>query len=84
MGPAADAQVEQAEADIRSFVAGADTPANPADLIQQLTHRGLPESVVRIAIWLLIDRHEIELTADLRLAPARNGHRPKVALAAPA
>lgn len=84
MNVAADAQVEQAEADIRSFVASVDAPANPADLIQQLTQSGLPESVVRIAIWLLIDRHEIELTPDLRLAPPQNGRHPKVALSAPA
>lgn len=84
MDVAAEAEVEHAEADIRSFVAGADAPANPADLIQLLTLRGLPEPVVRIARWLLIDRHQIELTADLRFAPARNGHRSAVALAAPA
>lgn len=80
----ADPRFAQAEAGIRAIVRAAPAPSSPRDLINRVIEEGVPEYFVRIALWHLIDRHEVELTPDLLLAPSRNGHRAEVAAAASA
>jgi hypothetical protein len=66
-------ELEIAEARIRAIVDQAREPVQPRDMIADLTREGLPEYFVRIAIWTLIDRREIELTPELTLAPINQG-----------
>lgn len=82
MAMVADPRFEQAEADIRTIVGSAPAPSRPLDLIRRVMEAGVPEYYVRIALWHLIDRHEVELTPDLLLILSRNGHGAEVAAAA--
>ncbi len=63
-----DVTLEQAETKIRQTVQGSNEAYSPIELIRHLTREGMGEDIVRVAIWYLLDRHEIELTPDWKLA----------------
>ena len=46
-------------------------PLSPPDLVRTLGNQGIGEEATRLAMWSLIDRGVIELTADWRVQSKR-------------
>lgn len=63
-----DPKLQQAEQMIRDTVTASEREYSPRSLIRSLTEQGLSEDVVRVAVWYLLDRNEISLTIDWKLA----------------
>ncbi|MDQ3043952.1 MAG: hypothetical protein M3R06_02200 [Chloroflexota bacterium] len=61
-------QLEQTELQVLSVLESSVSPYPPLQLIDRLKKdKMIPESLIRAAIWYLIDRNEVELTPDRRL-----------------
>jgi hypothetical protein len=72
-------ELESAEAKVLSLLAKEPEPIPPRQVIVNLEKQDVSEYQARAAIWILIDRHKIELTRDLLLrvteAGRSNGNR---------
>lgn len=62
-----DPALAEAEQAVLGTLRGSQDPYTSKDLIERLKARGYHDDVIRAAIWYLIDRMQIHLTADLRL-----------------
>ena len=62
--------VEEMRARVREAVVARDGQLSPIQLIRQLTNEGLKDDRVRVALWQLLGRGELELTADWKLRMA--------------
>ena len=63
-------ELDQAERAVLDLLLKSNKPYPPRDLIDRLgAQTGLSDGLVREVIWRLIDRKEIELTTDRKLAP---------------
>lgn len=47
-------------------------PLSTPELVKALQEQGIDEEAARLAMWYLIDRGAIELTADWRVQPRQN------------
>lgn len=61
-------ELDHAEKQILLELDRAPGPRRPREVIDKLRfEQGLSDSVLRAALWYLIDRNEIDLTMDLRV-----------------
>ena len=71
-----DQELEQAQAAIPgvldSNVRQGHGPLSTPELVIALQEQGIGEEAARLAMWYLIDRGAIELTADWRVQPRQN------------
>lgn len=68
---AGDRSLDRVESKVRQAVQASDRAYTPAQLIQHLSTQGEGEDLVRVAVWYLLDEHEIALTPDWKLAAIR-------------
>lgn len=60
------------ETDLMKQLSKSPKPRKPDEFIQEMQGLGYPESDVRMAIWLLVDRGYIEFTSDWNLRGRKN------------
>ena len=65
-------ELDRVEAQVLCTVQATGTRFSPTELIVHLTGTGLPEEVVRVATWYLINRREIQLNPDWKLSPVES------------
>ena len=67
----ADTNLESVESEVLRVIEDAEEPYSLMGLIQYLKGRGVRDSVVRAALWHLIDRADVELGNNWKLRSVR-------------
>lgn len=63
------AERRKAEQAVLKYIGAKPSPQKPANLIRQVANRQhISESLVRQAVWVLLDREAIQLTNSVRIA----------------
>lgn len=62
--------LESVESQVLETIRRPGASYSPAQLVRYLHNEGLPDGVVRAALWYLIDRTDVRLTESWMLAPA--------------
>jgi hypothetical protein len=65
---AVEKEIAKAEKSILRTVVGAGIAISPSTAIRSAVNEGVRESIARSAIWFLLDKNEISLTNDRKLA----------------
>jgi DNA-binding transcriptional regulator PaaX len=65
--PQTSQEIDRAQEQILDYLQKHGSAVDPSSVTSEIKGLGIDESLIRAAIWFLLDRHKISLTSNLQL-----------------